>query len=139
MIGVCATDCAPVSIHAPPARCDTSRVFPLFRLICFNPRTPCEVRLVIPVGLESKAGFQSTHPLRGATLNNRHSPLSELVSIHAPPARCDIDVGTICKFGTKFQSTHPLRGATCRYNINPVYIGFQSTHPLRGATVLLLN
>ena len=80
--------------------------------------------------------FQSTHPLRGATLSRRFSQSNR-------PA---------------FQSTHPLRGATPRTDIgkhgqndfNPrtpcgvrrcetikvlEILRFQSTHPLRGATL----
>ena len=56
--------------------------------------------------------FQSTHPLRGATL--------------AP-----VYTGRT----SRFQSTHPLRGATsssCPASISAL---FQSTHPLRGATL----
>ena len=59
----------------------------LFRY--FNPRTPCGVRLDRAGRGCKPRGFQSTHPLRGAT---RLSP------------RCHRYV--------QFQSTHPLRGAT---------------------------
>ena len=55
----------------------------------FNPRTPCGVRLIRPQRCRSRWTFQSTHPLRGATLNSASK-------------------GAILQF----QSTHPLRGAT---------------------------
>ena len=57
----------------------------------FNPRTPCGVRRQIHIRPDIDAGFQSTHPLRGATLCRRRG-----------------------LFLISFQSTHPLRGATCR-------------------------
>ena len=56
--------------------------------------------------------FQSTHPLRGATRRLRSCMLR-----HA-----------------KFQSTHPLRGATFSNIERKIDSVFQSTHPLRGAT-----
>ena len=55
----------------------------------FNPRTPCGVRLARGLSKVSWLLFQSTHPLRGATIRNRKSNQQ-----------------------MKFQSTHPLRGAT---------------------------
>ena len=124
----------------------------------FNPRTPCGVRLWTilpsrssncisihaplagcdaPRGLEAVGGiaFQSTHPLRGATItytffepNRRHfnprTPcgvrllyrIMELygctISIHAPLAGCDLKDSSYCSRAGAFQSTHPLRGAT---------------------------
>ncbi len=80
-----------VSIHAPLARCDST-------------------------GLSYCTGilmFQSTHPLRGATVTTMPFPASIL-----------------------FQSTHPLRGATVYDQLSCCSRQFQSTHPLRGATRL---
>ena len=77
----------------------------------FNPRTPCGVRQCRKDHPDGEKGFQSTHPLRGATV------------IHTKQqVKC------------QFQSTHPLRGAT-KFCIIIILINiFQSTHPLRGAT-----
>ena len=55
----------------------------------FNPRTPCGVRQQITDGLQSMAGFQSTHPLRGATAAGKFLPSERIISIHAPLAGCD--------------------------------------------------
>ena len=33
--------------------------------------------------------FQSTHPVRGATINDHETRLQLLISIHAPRAGCD--------------------------------------------------
>ena len=56
-------------------------------------------------------GFQSTHPVRGATTRALGVELASRISIHAPRAGCD---QIIFKGMDKpaFQSTHPVRGAT---------------------------
>ena len=79
----------------------------------FNPRTPCGVRLDNWYFGKPVNQFQSTHPLRGAT------------------------VFTTMGISTRaFQSTHPLRGATrSLLRWLPASV-FQSTHPLRGATLV---
>ena len=79
--------------------------------------------------------FQSTHPMRGATLPifvertgsiyfNPRTPcgvrraeyvnfeLSFAISIHAPHAGCDKGSKRLLCLVNKFQSTHPMRGAT---------------------------
>ena len=107
---------APVSIHAPPARCD--KIVKMHRTndCCFNPRTPCEVRRPWILIFFCPIPFQSTHPLRGATISsyvfacrfcfNPRTPCEvrqdihyfnpiNYVSIHAPPARCDPYFGPV--------------------------------------------
>ena len=59
-------------------------------MLYFNPRTPCGVRQAAVHRNLLPLVFQSTHPLRGATL--------------ILPTRLH---------QLRFQSTHPLRGATC--------------------------
>ena len=82
----------------------------------FNPRTPCGVRLPAGHVRTVSVTFQSTHPVRGATL------LYRLFKAYRLP----------------FQSTHPVRGATCTFLFSfDVRCSFQSTHPVRGATVRL--
>ena len=153
------SDTVEISIHAPLAGCD-GHLRPVRASVDhFNPRTPCGVRprrTSTPCGVSR---FQSTHPLRGATLDDSHYNST-----------------------SAFQSTHPLRGATRRriggvgrqMHFNPrtpcgvrrgAYVDydavwfisihaplagcdgreasarrstaeFQSTHPLRGATRL---
>ena len=58
-------------------------------------------------------GFQSTHPVRGAT---------------------SFLLGTLW-YRYEFQSTHPVRGATNAADMTRIAYEFQSTHPVRGATV----
>ena len=78
-----------ISIHAPLAGCDPSRPQWATDRPDFNPRTPCGVRRRSVLLMRRFRPFQSTHPLRGATINNYSQNIS-----------------------FAFQSTHPLRGAT---------------------------
>ena len=127
---------ADISIHAPLAGCDSSRIKPFSVISYFNPRTPCGVRRNSAPSRRWPIRFQSTHPLRGAT--DRHSVilLKSAISIHAPLAGCDWRTSAParktpyfnprtpcgvrrleqfpCCVVDEFQSTHPLRGATCR-------------------------
>ena len=80
----------------------------------FNPRTPCGVRLIDVEKQVFEAIFQSTHPLRGATLKVLRGAVTKVISIHAPLAGCDERKIITHKEDMKFQSTHPLRGATER-------------------------
>ena len=59
------------------------------RAVNFNPRTPCGVRLSIIEVLPTLVGFQSTHPLRGATDDKPNERDASDISIHAPHAGCD--------------------------------------------------
>ena len=100
----------------------------------FNPPTPCGVGPVIDNITDVDTAFQSTHPVRGGTLNVKKR--------YTSPA---------------FQSTHPVRGGTVEFrhllaghgiSIHPpragwdnlgrrlgvVLVKFQSTHPVRGGT-----
>ena len=83
-------DSARVSIHAPHAGRDTrrSRATPGRR--SFNPRAPCGARLIETFDRASYQRFQSTRPMRGATI--RIVTLTD---------------------AAMFQSTRPMRGATC--------------------------
>ena len=148
-----------ISIHAPRAGCDPVLSRMATAMSYFNPRTPCGVRLDNIVNLLAKAEFQSTHPVRGATLIIKRHKFGQRISIHAPRAGCDsiylADGVLICTF----QSTHPVRGAThpcilvtvtrwisihapragCDLisgHICHAAFRFQSTHPVRGATPL---
>ena len=101
-----------ISIHAPLAGCDFRRFPRASAPANFNPRTPCGVRLERRIHPLRASGFQSTHPLRGATRRVKLLDLDQ-----------------------QFQSTHPLRGATSLYRSGMLHLLiFQSTHPLRGAT-----
>ena len=105
-----------ISIHAPRAGCDQRRARARTTCPCyFNPRTPCGVRLTRSRTTTQKgAKFQSTHPVRGATLPIRGSEKARHISIHAPRAGCDNFYFGGCDEVCIFQSTHPVRGATIR-------------------------
>ena len=80
-------------------------------------------------------GFQSTHPVRGATSNYGFPSRNVKVSIHAPREGCDQAAATRMRRVSWFQSTHPVRGATNGLDVNYIINkAFQSTHPVRGAT-----
>ena len=122
----------------------------------FNPRTPCGVRHGTAEETVYAWSFQSTHPLRGATLAAKDAKIAEQfqsthplrgatsaccsalfgesISIHAPLAGCDCVQDDMCY--NKGISIHaPLAGCDqARKASNCSFVQFQSTHPLRGAT-----
>ena len=57
-----------ISIHAPHAGCDHIRNLRKILFLNFNPRTPCGVRRIKCIDYLASNIFQSTHPMRGATL-----------------------------------------------------------------------
>ena len=83
--------------------------------------------------------FQSTRPLRGATVVNHGCVYLSIISIHAPLAGRDLSLCSGITLRPLFQSTRPLRGATS-FCVCPVSVLlFQSTRPLRGATKIKSN
>ena len=60
----------------------------------------------------SRTSFQSTHPVRGATVAQRLVGRPVGISIHAPREGCDPVVLVAVLPVLTFQSTHPVRGAT---------------------------
>ena len=78
-----------ISIHAPHTRCDNIVGGIESFLANFNPRTPCGVRRVRDLFSSDRWKFQSTHPMRGATVMIWYSYNKVLISIHAPHAGCD--------------------------------------------------
>ena len=56
--------------------------------------------------------FQSTHPVRGATYVERGHVGVANISIHAPREGCDHLSAAYYPIFDEFQSTHPVRGAT---------------------------
>ena len=128
--------------------------------MCFNPRTPCGVRLFSGAVKGDKAAFQSTHSLRSATffyfvyniLNDKfqstHSLRSAtalretfngngLVSIHALLAECDNELALFAGAGGGFNPRTPCGVRRLvrfgEFSTN----AFQSTHSLRSATMIV--
>ena len=148
-----------ISIHAPLAGCDWWWARSPAARSYFNPRTPCGVRPIADYANSIVGIFQSTHPLRGATLPGLCSCLVWRISIHAPLAGCDL---TDCIPPTDFKNFNPRTPCGVRHqrqhrqkrryriSIHAPLAGcdtscaaekrpsgpFQSTHPLRGATRL---
>ena len=122
----------------------------------FNPRTPCGVRRSAAWACPRSRQFQSTHPVRGATISfarcnkffkiSIHAPRagcdedepdedeSPEISIHAPRAGCDSSLPSSRAASENFNPRTPCgvrRLKMYRY-VCPAL--FQSTHPVRGAT-----
>ena len=108
---------SPISIHAPLAGCDSGIFGGFLWMVYFNPRTPCGVRRRWETTKKAKSKFQSTHPLRGATIQRN------LVSL----------------VFWQFQSTHPLRGATCGWRGAPGADGISIHAPLAGCDAVNLK
>ena len=150
---------ATISIHAPLAGCDNQDVLIVHHYADFNPRTPCGVRLCVlcivhlfcdfnprtPCGVRPYSSkstsdtkeFQSTHPLRGATVRFVNDYRRVLISIHAPLAGCD---GRMCFVKPDRADFNPRTPCGVRLAFSASTIAcekFQSTHPLRGATAKL--
>ena len=101
-----------ISIHAPHAGRDHQGVCPLQSHSCisihathagrdqdgkryvsqgknFNPRAPCGARRNRPEGWTEQEIFQSTRPMRGATISILSMSSKGIISIHAPHAGRD--------------------------------------------------
>ena len=79
--------------------------------------------------------FQSTRPVRGATL--LPTPARRARWRFNPRAPCGarlfLSASTCILYS--FQSTRPMRGATIVVIVAVLQVGFQSTRPMRGATL----
>ena len=122
-----------ISIHAPLAGCDgwtRCRSAVLFTL--FQSTHPLRgATLCGGLCRRQLLKFQSTHPLRGATALKKCMARSPEISIHAPLAGCDAGCGIMgCWF--VFQSTHPLRGATRRDRRSCFFVDISIHAPLAG-------
>ena len=78
-----------ISIHAPHAGRDGKWEVSGHFIRYFNPRAPCGARLSVDSGPSFASEFQSTRPMRGATLVLGSIAAWERISIHAPHAGRD--------------------------------------------------
>ena len=101
-----------ISIHAPRAGSDRLLSYDLFALGHFNPRSPCGERPDTPTRSPAFSAFQSTLPVRGATLPHLRMAAVITISIHAPRAGSDLGWAGCAGRWALFQSTLPVRGAT---------------------------
>ena len=100
-------------------------------MLCFNPRPPYEGR---PAALRERVHtvwFQSTPPIRGATLIVPSFMLALSVSIHAPHTRGDY-IQRASAINLSFQSTPPIRGATDMQYSKSHYRCFNPRPPYEG-------
>ena len=125
-----------ISIHAPLAGCDEvlERLRVLQYISIHAPLAGCDSCAKI-LGLKEK--FQSTHPLRGATVQVLQRRLPQIDFNPRTPCGVRLLLWTLRSKKPEFQSTHPLRGATSTGALLKSLFRFQSTHPLRGATAKL--
>ena len=85
--------------------------------------------------LSSRAVFQSTRPVWGATHSPASDPGCARISIHAPRVGRDSSFRRCPCTAAAFQSTRPVWGATTRTTGRACRHGqFQSTRPVWGAT-----
>ena len=123
-----------ISIHAPRAGRDNAAVSPSTVHCNFNPRAPCGARPLTGYNVFYQPTFQSTRPVRGATVAYNAVNFGLSISIHAPragrdsgplpfrPTRCNFNPRAPCGARQQlfylrlrvaiFQSTRPVRGAT---------------------------
>ena len=103
-----------ISIHAPREGCDGSGEAATGHagISIHAPREGCDIMRGSKA--TQKAVFQSTHPVRGATIKTCLALADYLISIHAPREGCDCCELTSMVSYSQFQSTHPVRGATAR-------------------------
>ena len=80
-----------ISIHAPHAGRDATLVSTLCAPANFNPRAPCGARLCSTLIPRALMRFQSTRPMRGATILAQCGTPSLGISIHAPHAGRDVE------------------------------------------------
>ena len=150
-----------ISIHAPCEGCDFlsgCRNNLYFQISIHAPCEGCDLLcLYLALGVTL---FQSTHPVKGATIISMVNIVYRLISIHAPCEGCDDSKG-IKGFGEICISIHaPCEGCdfhffiihlACDISIHAPCEGcdfiektllklsplFQSTHPVKGATVII--
>ena len=106
-----------ISIHAPRAGSDAFDGLlpsPLVEISIHAPRAGSDS--LTDTGVAVTTIFQSTLPVRGATLVPYLEILIIDISIHAPRAGSD-DVFSDQHHTTRFQSTLPVRGATVKTRI----------------------
>ena len=127
-----------ISIHAPRAGSDSRIAWVGSQQIHFNPRSPCGERRQRTYQTYQRQKFQSTLPVRGATVSPRGVVPSTVISIHAPRAGSDSSALLFRSRNFIFQSTLPVRGATLPRRNTLTDSLFQSTLPVRGATLGLI-
>ena len=103
----------------------------------FNPHSPCGERHPSRLRRGFPSGFQSTLPMRGATIENGRRFESLEISIHTPHAGSDEKAQSGGRSCQDFNPHSPC-GERLQGNIDRMLAKlFQSTLPMRGATECL--
>ena len=125
-----------ISIHAPRAGGDVHRSHTSDCPRAFQSTPPVRGATIRRrCKAAEKQLFQSTPPVRGATIFQCFPRSNTVISIHAPRAGSD-GITAVCKYYLCiFQSTLPVRGATEAEATRSLIQAFQSTLPVRGATI----
>ena len=121
-----------ISIHAPHAGRDDTAMNNAKYYADFNPRAPCGAR---PEGNITQLGataFQSTRPMRGATLAGDHLRPQDGISIHAPHAGRDIRRRTRVLGRNHFNPRAPCGARLLESLLRSIYLHFNPRAP-RGA------
>ena len=105
-----AADRADISILAPRAGSDGDSSPPAGAERDFNPRSPCGERPVEYSGYGDKDPFQSSLPVRGATIDRLKQELEETISILAPRAGSDLVSGN-ASYGVSISILAPRAGS----------------------------
>ena len=103
-------------------------------VIDFNPRSPYGERRYMLYQFDTQSLFQSTLPLRGATLVSSTSPPGPNISIHAPLTGSDLLQPLPEPVRPHFNPRSPYGERQIRPVATDPCEVFQSTLPLRGAT-----
>ena len=86
--------------------------------------------------MKQEAKFQSTLPVRGATLTGFTHAFMHTISIHAPRAGSDLqDDVVFVRFRAHFNPRSPCGERHLRCGAGCAAKRFQSTLPVRGATM----
>ena len=156
-VGAASALCLAISIHAPRAGRDKWPVSWLPWNHNFNPRAPCGARRAPSSDWRWRLLFQSTRPVRGATVSRARFVLDTAYFNPRAPCGARPSSGKVIKCLQVFQSTRPVRGATTSQWFAVLYLSdfnprapcgarlysftttaptmtFQSTRPVRGAT-----
>ncbi len=118
-----------LSIHASHAGCDQTEpnsisVLPLFQST--HPMRDATLRLR---KIQLTVPFQSTHPMRDATFPVFVLPKVNLISIHASHAGCDFNWGASKKLiCISIHASHAGCDATCWYRWSTIAISIHASH-----------
>ena len=102
--------------------------------ICFNPRAPCGARREQLGLIVGRLEFQSTRPMRGATVKSVAAGLPNIVSIHAPHAGRDQQMMRSRRRLLCFNPRAPCGARPAWTSAQTDHCLFQSTRPVWGAT-----